>query len=202
VDVIGYAAKGSLFQLQKLAANGDELAANMLIKTLLESINQLYENQPKQRDMFTKLARNYQCWPGFITVENDWKKLNEKTVNDLQLGADVPLNYKGKQWSRYDHPEVEAALILVNMLTRRNRKADQNNKLPALNKQTAKEWWKAGRKIFELSFGNDFENHPLFAKRYTEKNAGQSESLDFKTWKRKVILSKMEQAFHSIAQKS
>jgi hypothetical protein len=195
-------ASNALETLQKLSIEGNEIAANLLIKSLQEAINQLYEAQPKKRDTFIKLARNLQCWPGFITVEKDWEKHNKKVSENLQLGADVPLNYKGKQWSREQNPEVEAALILVNRLIHRNRAVKPSKKLPPFSRETVKEWWKAGREIFELNFGNDFENHPLFAKRYTEKNSGQSDSLKFKTWKRKIILSKMEQAFRSISKKT
>jgi hypothetical protein len=112
--------------LQRLTANGNENAAHQWVFALIESIDKFYKATSKQKEIFSRIARNWQTWPGFITVENDWKKKNVKTVEDLQLGADVPLNYKGKQWSRENNPEVEAALILVKRLTIRNLTAEKN----------------------------------------------------------------------------
>jgi hypothetical protein len=206
-------AHNALESLQRLAVGGNKIAANVFIQALVESIHQLYGNLDKQRDIFTDIARPNQLWPGFITVENDWKKLNEKVATNLRLGEDAPFNYKGKQFSRDGNPEVEAALILRSALSiqqrTRARMLAENPKcktlpakLPPFNRQTAPEWWKAGRKIFERKFGIHFENHPLFAKKYPATHAGKSNDLSFKTWKRKVILSKMPQAFRSIARKS
>jgi hypothetical protein len=51
-----------------------------------------------------------------------------------------------------------------------------------------------------MVFGKDFQDHRLFSKSYLPTDAGfNPENLSFKTWKRKMILSKMEQAFRSIA---
>lgn len=210
-------AHNALESLQRLAVDGNKIAANVFLQALVESIHQLYGNLDKQRDIFTDIARQNPHWPGFITVENDWKKLNEKVATNLRLGEDAPLNYKGKQFSRNGNPEIEAALILLGALrsqqrTRARMLAENPKcktlpaKLPQFNRQTVPEWWKAGRKIFERQFGSDFENHPLFARKYaatkTTKQQAVDASLNFKTWQRKIILSKMEQAFHSIARKS
>jgi hypothetical protein len=206
-------AHNALETLQKMAVSGNEIAASVLLQTLAESIHRLYGDLDKQRDIFTKLARQSNLWPGFITVENDCEKLNEKVIKFLHLGEDAPFNYMGKQFSRDGNPEVEAALILVMALRHQQRTRARTvaenpkakflpAKLPPFNRQTALEWWKAARKIFERQFGKNFENHRLFAKKYLPTDKGKSNSLSHSTWKRKVILSKMPQAFRSIARKS
>jgi hypothetical protein len=205
LEELHHIAGGALEALQKLATKGNDIAAKVLIMTLNEAINQLYEQQGKQREIFSEIAGNLQCWPGFVTVEKDWKALNENTARNLRLGNDAPLNYGGKSWTRDGNPENVAALELINRLTKRNHASNRLRKpmLPPLNKDTAGEWWKVGRPLIEKIYGEKFEQHPLFAAKYASKAKTKSDaSLSKATWQRKQILSKIAQAFRTLARKN
>jgi hypothetical protein len=218
IEKLSFGASGRLAHLQWLANNGNTAAANALINTLVKAIHQLYVDAPKQRKIFSKIARPNNIWPGFITVEKDWKTRNEAIIKLLQLGEDARFNYKGKGWSRAN-PENNAAWILVGALCRqqqfklmtleelaqRPKTKMLPAKLPPFNQQTLPEWCKAGLAIFENQFGKDFENHPLFAEKYAWSKTRQAQAdgsgLAFKVWQRNEIKDKVRQAFKTIVRK-
>jgi hypothetical protein len=114
----------------------------------------------------------------------------------MELGADAPLNYTNtrRRWSR-NTVEIVATLRLIDWIERRG------DKLPPLNRLTAGQWWKHARPLFVQLYGEQFEEHPLFKKKYGKKVISDA-SLKIKTAQRKQILSKMHQAFRSIARKT
>jgi hypothetical protein len=202
LEQLSFITEGALDSLQKLAAVGNKAAAIYLVKALEKSINQLYVIHPKQLDTFSKMARKRNRWPGFIAVEKDWKKLNTEAAQELQLGADVSRNYKGKQWSRENNPAVQVADLLQTELHRRNQVFGIG--LPPFNRQTSKQWFNAAKPLIVERYGKEFQDHKTFAplllnvKSIAEKN--KKRNFNDSVF-RSLILDRIEQAFKSIAPK-
>ncbi|HEY5909183.1 MAG TPA: hypothetical protein VJA21_01120 [Verrucomicrobiae bacterium] len=182
-------AHSALTKLRGLAPKDPE-ALEALITVLVNNAQFLNGAIPKHPAPYRKLARKCSRWPSMITVDRDFKEGNEALIKFLELGADTGFVKPGRQWSRRT-PEIRAALRVVDCL-------DNNHaKLPPLTRQTAGQWWQAGKPYFKALYGEAFEDHPDFARYW--KNTGGDPSLNKTTRIRKVIASKMLQAFRSIA---
>jgi len=165
------------------------------VNELTLHINLLKHEPLTSTEHYRKFIRRCQAWPAFVTVDKDYEAKQIRFVRKMELGADSPLNYTGRQWSR-GTPEIRAALKLIGCLELRREK------LPPLTRATAPRWWKKSRKLFEQIYGKDFENHVNFSPYKEGHKEWDDGDLMRKTYTRKRILDKMRQAFVSIARKN
>ena len=191
-------AAAALNELERLAEN-DLDALNTLATELLFHVRRMNENALGNLDFVRTLTRHCSTWPATVSVDKDIQPQQTELANRLQLGKEATVNYTGRQWSRHT-PEIRAALRVLSCLE------GHQIKLPRFTRATAPAWWKAGRKFFVQMYGTDFENHPTFesyAKRGGTKRTQSADhvGLSRANWIRKQILSKMPQAFVSLAPK-
>lgn len=183
----------ALCELRRLAKT-DLRALEVLATELLLHVNELNSEALDAPVHYRKLTRRCATWPAAVSVDKEIQHWQKIVAAKLELGTDAPLNYSGKQWTRRT-PEIRAALRLIDSIRRRG------DKLPPLNRSTAGQWWIHARALFSRIYGERFENHPLFAKYKTAGHPAR-EDLRPETWERKNILSKMAQAFHTIARRA
>ena len=79
-------------------------------------------------------------------------------------------------------------------------------KLEPLDPQNYPKWYKAAMPAFRALYGEDFQKHKSFAAKYrrsfTRDEQADSKGLKYETWQRQQILTKLEQAFDTIARKN
>jgi hypothetical protein len=192
-------AANALCQLRELAKT-DLNALDELSTELLFHVRGMNCDALQNLEFSRRLTRRCPTWPGVASADKWIKASNNQLVKEFQLGAEAMENYSGRQWSRRT-PEIRAALTIRSCLI--NHKV----KLPRLTRKpdTAIKWWRAGRKFFEQIYGKDFEHHPNFKSYWRRIPAatGREDSRSSQaSWIRKEILSKMPQAFRSLAPKS
>jgi hypothetical protein len=192
IEELRFQAANALIQLRELAKT-DLGALEVLASELRHHVRGLNHDALENPDHYGKIIRRCAAWPAAVSVDREIQNWQSRFSEKMELGADAPLNYTGKQWSR-STPEISAALRLIDWIERRG------DELPPLNRDTAGQWWKHARPMFTQIYGERFENHQLFAKYKRDKNLHPS--LKPETWERKNILSKMAQAFHTIARKT
>lgn len=193
VEQLRFQAANALCKLRELAKK-DLATLEVLATELRFHVTGLKSDALENPEHYRKLARQCATWPASVSVDKEIQ--NEQLLFAravLQLGADATLNYSGRQWSR-GTPEIVAALRLIDWIHRRG------DNLPPLKRSTAAQWWKHARPLFEEIYGTRFEQHPLFAEKYRKRITSDA-SLRPATWQRKQILSKMAQAFRSVARK-
>lgn len=198
IERLRFQAANALSQLRELAKT-DMSALEVLAAMLLDYTRGLKGDALENPEHYRKLTKKCATWPASVSVDKEIQNDQMEFAREMQLGEDAPLNYKGRQWSRKT-PEIKAALRLIGCLQ------SQRSKLPPLSRETAPEWWKASQDLFYSIYGNNFERHRLFAARYQQTDArikqANKKGLDFETWQRQQILTKMAQAFHTIARKA
>jgi hypothetical protein len=196
IERLRFQVANALCQLRGLAKK-DPVALETLATELLHHVRGLNHDALEAPEHYRKLIRRCSTWPAAVSVDKEIQNWQLRFARVMELGADSPLNYTGRQWSR-NTAEIIAALRLVDWIQRRG------DKLPPLNRLTAGPWWKHARPLFEKLYGEHFEEHPLFRKhsQRNKRKDHQDTSLRRKTWLRKQILSKMQQAFRSVARKT
>lgn len=198
IEALRLQAAEALIKLRALAKT-DIAALEVLATELRHQVKGLNHEALEAPEHYRKLMRRCAAWPAAVSVDKEIQNWQLWFARAMELGADAPLNYTNtkRRWSR-NTAEVVATLALIDWIERRG------DKMPPLNRKTALQWWKHARPLFEQLYGQQFEDHPLF-KKYAEKNKRkdhQDTSLRRKTWLRKQILSKMQQAFRSVARKA
>jgi hypothetical protein len=215
IERLRYQAANALYQLREIAKK-DMSALEVLATVLQNHTGLLKQDALENLAHYRKLTRICSMWPAFVSVNKDIQSAQISFADAIQLGADAPLNYrsKGKRGWSMRTPENFAAMELINLIQRRG------DKLPPLTRAAAAQWWRHARtprvlhrgqkpcSLFEAYYGERFEKHPLFARKYQTKIWTPDDPDDPKkrlkyraTWERKQILDKMAQAFHSIARK-
>jgi len=188
-----YAAVRDLF---KQARRGDSQAAEILVCYLTNWTGRLCLAERDAPAVFQPLARKAAIWPGFLTIDKDIQKREANRAVALEFGKDSPLHYKGrKQWTR-DTPENKVALDLLEWVLVKHRN------LPAFSRATYKTYYALAVKELPKHYGKDFENHPAFSHYRNHPNVKNSEpDLRADTKRRQMILTKLEQSFHTIARR-
>jgi hypothetical protein len=185
-------AANALCKLRELAKS-DLKALEVLATELRFHVAGLKADALQNPNHYGKLISKCATWPAFVSAEKEIQKAQHDFAVRFGLGADAPLNYRGKkQWSR-NTPEVRAALMLIEVAK------NHRMKLPPLNRENSRRFWRQIKPMFISIYGKNFETHPAFAKGYNTKVGG--DGLKRSTWVRKVITSNMAQAFRSIARK-
>jgi hypothetical protein len=194
IEALRFQAANALCLLRDLAKT-DIVALEVLATELRHHVKRLNYEALESPEHYHKLIRRCASWPGAVSVDKDVQNWHLSFARVMELGADAPLNYTNskRRWSR-STVEIVATLHLIDWIERRG------DKLPPLTRLTAGQWWKHARPLFTQLYGEQFEEHPLFKKKYGSKDI-EDDSLKIKTARRKQILSKMQQAFHSIARK-
>jgi hypothetical protein len=196
IERLRFQFANGLCELRELAKT-DPCALEVLATELFNQIRWLNKEALKGPDHYRRLIRRCASWPAVVSADKEIQGAQLWFAVTMGLGKDFPLNLSGRQSSR-EIPEIVAARELIDWIQRRG------DKLPPLNRDTAPRWWKCARPLFEQLYGKRFEQHPLFAGKYAAKNLRpdhKDTSLNRATWARKQILSKMPQAFHSLARK-
>jgi hypothetical protein len=195
IEALRFQAANALCQLRALAKT-DIVALEVLATELRHHVKGLNHEALEAPEHYRKLIRYCAAWPAAVSVDKEIQNWQLWFARVMELGADAPLNYTNtrRRWSR-NTVEIVATLRLIDWIERRG------DKLPPLNRLTAGQWWKHARPLFIQLYGEQFEEHPLFKKKYGNKVIGDA-SLKINTAQRKQILSKMHQAFRSIARKA
>lgn len=198
IEQLRFQAANALMKLRGFAKT-DLTALEVLASELQFHVRGMNCDALEKPEHYRRLARKCPTWPAAVSVDKEIQKEQVWFARAMQLGADGPLNYTGKQWSR-STPEIVATLRLISWINGR-----QDN-LPPLTRTTAARWWKHARPLFEEIYGKRFETYPLFATHYqqtpTRRRQAMDKGLKFETWQRQQILTKMAQAFRNIARKN
>ena len=199
IEQLRFQAANALLKLRQLAKT-DLKALEVLASELRNRVEGLNADATAASEHYRKITRKCATWPAVVSVDKEIQKDQVEFALFMELGADGFLNYSRRQWTR-ETPEIRASLRLIKWLYW-NR---EQLKLPEFKRKTSLRWWNAGRPMFEQIYGKQFEKHPLFAEKYkwseNRKKQADNLGLKFPTWQRKQILSKMEQAFHTLAPK-
>jgi hypothetical protein len=208
-------ARNCLQFLDVKAAAGDGIALSAFVGLLIEGVQALYGLQHRQPELSRELAGRRQCWPGFLTVDRDWRRWNEKMVGLLGVGEKVPLNFAGKSWTRRT-PEVRVALELLESLrvlagaprgsgwgggAEAAAKALKLRKgLAPLCRANYALWWKAAEPLFVREYGPTFEDRKEFAHYW--RSAAYRGQKNARALIRRDIKAKIKQAFRSVARRA
>jgi len=139
---------------------------------------------------YRKIARMRDTRPAIVSVNSSDKKSLPAFARALELGKGSPYNHAKGRPSNPGNVETRVAKELFEWV-----RANPPKNLPPPSRQTYKLWWAYIRKTrwLEQLYGEQFEVHPIFAAKY-DKTASHEN-------RRKIILTRLEQAFRVLLRK-
>jgi len=226
IDFLQRIARRALAGLVSLAGEGtvgEEAARNLhrVLADYLSSFDQLCHAWPQ---VFKPIARPNVSWPGFVTIDADFKAQNAILIDKLNLGSGAGLNYAKRQWSRkttavnvalHLHSIVKSERAcwleiggppdsLENLNAQSRLSAEWYNqvasKLKPLNRVNFKQWFEAAWPFFIVRYGEEFQSHRQFAGFWSNADAlSTKESKKPRGLMRREIKKAIRQAFEQIA---
>ena len=206
-------ATWALRRLGDLSSTGDEFAASLVELLAGQAIDKFHASldRPSElaRERFTEATKI----PGYISVEADVIQYNKKLAARLGLGTRNGRNFIGKQASRRSGPTAAVIRLFEEMRQMRfwyaahdfvkipdgiygevGRTAAQ---LPLLSRATAADWCRVTWPLFNIRFGQNFEDHPLFREQAESQN--HVPMRERRAAIRKLIRRQVQLAWRSIA---
>jgi len=196
----------------------DGAAARRLHNIAWLSVNALCRACCRSPELFRPVAREEYSWPALVGPHADLGRASEDLARLIELGAEVSLGVRGK-WS-VQTAETRITFQLWQYLENFRRNSEHSwfppvpfedeliaacKTLPALSRDTYKEWWKLSERVFLHISGPDFENDERF-RDYWPPRGGKSAVYrgvkDPRAMIRRDIKAKIKQAFRSVARRA
>jgi len=201
------------FMMGKCAEVNVEAAARLhCIATLaVQYLNEAASNAPWN---FQPIAETNITWPGYLSDHPEAEKSQKKNLfPKLHLGKKSGIRMKGKKlfslntvetriaielWGQMAFARIEKSMLAGDM-TPFGKIRNDAKKLPMLSRETFRDWWKVGEKMFLYEYGKEFEKNERFGGYWHPNHPAYKVETNRRTLIRRDIKKKIQQGFRSIA---
>jgi hypothetical protein len=114
IERLRFQAANAILRLWELAKT-DKAALEVLATELQFHVRAMNADILANPEYDCQFTRKCATWPASVSVDREIQNRQIWLASAMQPGADAPLNYSGRQWSRRT-PEIRAALYLIDCL--------------------------------------------------------------------------------------